>query len=235
VTRQGEAQKIVVGVKEAAHDALKKRRACLIAVDAILARNWLHRATALGGAEIRESTVKILFTILGCLIIAVVGGFAFIYSGIYDVSATTPDNAFVAWAIHVASDHSVGARLSTIKVPPGLDQPQQIQAGGHLFAQHCAVCHGGPGLKETAIALGLNPQPPDLFRASRVPASDENFQFIKYGVKMTAMPGFGPTQTDEQLWALVAFLGKAPGMSVEDFATQTGISVSAAAIKPGGG
>lgn len=179
--------------------------------------------------------MKILLTILGCCVVAVAAGFAFIYSGFYDVSASTPDIPFVAWAVHVASDHSVGARLSAIKVPEGLDQAKQIQAGGHLFAQNCAVCHGGPGLKTTAIAQGLNPTPPDLYRASRVPAADENFQFIKYGVKMTGMPAFGPTHSDEQIWSLVAFLGQAPGLKATDFAAETGINASMSdAPKTGG-
>ena len=33
----------------------------------------------------------IIITILSCALVAVVGGLAFIYSGIYDVSATTPE------------------------------------------------------------------------------------------------------------------------------------------------
>jgi len=49
------------------------------------------------------------------------------------------------------------------------------------------------------------------------------FWFIKYGIKMTAMPGFGKSQTDEQIWDLAAFLCKAPGMSSGDFGAQTGI------------
>ncbi|WP_421912500.1 c-type cytochrome [Mesorhizobium sp.] len=180
--------------------------------------------------------MKILLTIFGCLVAAAVGGLVFIYSGVYDVSATTPDNPIVAWAVHKASDRSVGARLSAIKVPAGLDQPATIAAGAHLFSQNCSVCHGGPGLERTAIAQGLNPQPPDLFRATRVPAADENFQFIKYGVKMTAMPGFGPSQTDEQIWSLVAFLGVAPGMTAPDYSSKSGAKVTESAPSaPAGG
>lgn len=170
--------------------------------------------------------MKILLTILGCIVVAAAGGLVFIYSGIYDVSATTPDSAIVAWAVHTTSDRSVGARLGVIKVPSGLDQPATIEAGAHLFSQNCSVCHGGPGLERTAISRGLNPQPPDLFRASRVPAADENFQFIKYGVKMTAMPGFAPTQTDEQIWSLVAFLSVAPGMTAPDYSSKSGAKVT---------
>jgi len=171
-----------------------------------------------------ESDLKILLTILACIIVGVACAFGFIYSGIYDVSATTPDNAIVSWAIHTTSDHSVDARLGGINVPPGLDEPKVIQSGGQLFAQNCVVCHGGPGLKPTDIAQGLNPQPPNLFRATRKPWMEEMFRFIKYGVKMTAMPEFGKTHTDEQIWEIAAFLRQAPGMSPEDFAAQTGIS-----------
>lgn len=165
--------------------------------------------------------VKVLLTILGCAIAAVIGGFAFINSGIYDVSATTPDNAVVAWLVHKVSDTSVGARLGANHPPTWLDQPQKIAAGGQLFTESCAVCHGGPGLVPTAISKGLNPLPPDLFRADRKPDPAENFQFIKYGVKMTAMPGFAPSYSDDQIWSLVAFLNGLPGISAADYAAKT--------------
>jgi mono/diheme cytochrome c family protein len=162
-------------------------------------------------------------TVVGCIVVAGLAGLAFIYSGVYDVSATTPDNAVVAWAVHTTSDRSVGARLAAITVPTGLDQAATIESGGHLYAQNCAMCHGGPGLTRTAVSQGLNPQPPNLFRATRKPDNAENFQFIKHGVKMTGMPGFAPTHSDAEIWSLVAFLKVAPGISATDFAARTGI------------
>ena len=167
-------------------------------------------------------TMKSIFmTILGCALIAVVGGLVFIYSGIYDVSATTPDSPVVAWVVHTVSDTSVGARLGNNHPPAGYDKPEMIAAGGKLFSENCTICHGGPGVAKSAIAKGLNPAPPDLFRASREPDPAENFQFIKYGVKMTAMPGFGPSYSDDEIWSLVAFLNKLPGISESDYAKFT--------------
>lgn len=163
----------------------------------------------------------VLLTILACIVIGVGGGLAFINSGIYDVSATTPDSQLVAWVVHKVSDTSVGARLGDNHPPGGYDKPEMIAAGGKLFQDNCAVCHGAPGLAQTAIAKGLNPAPPDLFRADRKPDPAENFQFIKYGIKMTAMPGFGPSYSDEQIWSLVAFLNGLPGISVSDYAAKT--------------
>lgn len=168
----------------------------------------------------------VVVTVLGCIIIAVAGAVAFIYSGTYDVSASTPDNAIVAWAVHETSDHSVDARMSANHEPPGLDQPQAIQAGGRIFGENCVVCHGGPGLQPTRVAQGLNPQPPNLFRSGRHPDMAEMFQFIKYGVKMTGMPTFGKTLSDDQIWQLAAFLNKAPGMSAGQFASLTGVHAS---------
>ncbi len=176
--------------------------------------------------------MKILLTVLACIVVIVGSALGFIYSGIYDVSALIPDNPIVKWAVHKTSNISVNARLAGIIVPANLGDPQMIEAGGHQFAQNCAVCHGGPGLTPTDIAQGLNPEPPDLFRATRKPAMNETFRFIKYGVKMTAMPGFGKTLTDDEIWQLSAFLAKAPGMSSLDFLRETGINGSTTTNAP---
>ncbi len=170
----------------------------------------------------------VIKTLLALVLLGVVGGAAFVYSGFYDVSASTPDNAYLAWVIHATSDASVGARMGANKVPQGLDKPDTIMAGGRLFAQNCAVCHGAPGVAPTHIAVGLNPLPPDLFRANRKPDPQENFQFIHNGIKMTAMPAFGASEGDEHVWQLVAFLNKLPGISSADYSALTTGSAPAA-------
>ena len=48
--------------------------------------------------------MKILLTILACIIVAVAGVVGFLYSGIYDVSALQPDNPLVARALPGDSD-----------------------------------------------------------------------------------------------------------------------------------
>ncbi len=168
----------------------------------------------------------IVLTVLACIVAAVLGGVAFIYSGLYDVAAIHPDNPLVAWALHETSDRAVGARLGDIVVPDGLDKPETIKAGGKLFAENCVVCHGGPGLKPTNIAQGLNPTPPNLYRATRKPRMNEMFWFIKNGVKMTAMPGFAKALQDSEIWETAAFLRTAPGMKPEVFTEATGLSAT---------
>ena len=176
--------------------------------------------------------MKILLTIFACLVAALLGTIGFIYSGLYDVSALHPDNPVIAWALHKTADQSVDARLGGIKVPSGLDKPDVVQAGGKLFAEHCVVCHGGPGLQPSYISQGLNPPPAQLFNPRRRPRVDEMFWFITNGVRMTAMPGFGKTLSDTDIWSLAAFLRTAPGMPRQDFAEKTGIAAPATAVTP---
>lgn len=171
--------------------------------------------------RMQRTLITIFGTLAAAAVVAIGGAYAFVLSGIYDVSATKPDSGLVYWVTHQTMEHSVARRLSANTVPAGLDAPGQIAAGGALYVANCAVCHGGPGLAPTAISKGLNPQPPDLFRATREPDAAENFQFIKHGVKMTGMPGFAPTKTDGEIWSLVAFLNVAPGIKPEVFARLT--------------
>jgi mono/diheme cytochrome c family protein len=175
--------------------------------------------------------LKFLLTLFAFVIIAAAAAVGFIYSGIYEVSAMQPDHPIVAWALHTASDRSVAARLKDIQEPTDLDSPAVVEAGARLFGQHCAVCHGGPGLKATAIAQGLNPPPPNLFRAGRKPHTTEIFWFVKNGVNMTGMPSFGKTHPDTDIWAVTAFLRKAPGMSAEEFARLGGANAAAQSMQ----
>ena len=39
----------------------------------------------------------------------------------------------------------------------------------------------------------------------------------KHGIKMTGMPSFGVTHSDEEIWAIVAFLQRMPKMSPEEY------------------
>ena len=74
--------------------------------------------------------MKIVLTVIACMVVGVAGALGFIYSGVYDVSALTPDNPIVKWAVHKTSDISVNARLAGIVVPTNLDDPANDTGGG---------------------------------------------------------------------------------------------------------
>src|SRR5688572_26228483 len=76
----------------------------------------MNRAGALQG----ESLMKTVVIVLLVLALAAVG---FIYSGIYDVAATTPDTGLIQWALETTQHRSVHRRAEQVEAPPSLDDP----------------------------------------------------------------------------------------------------------------
>ena len=48
--------------------------------------------------------------------------------------------------------------------------------------------------------------------AGKIPTR-ELFWVIKHGIKMTGMPAWGPTHSDDKIWAMVAFVKTLPDMT----------------------
>jgi len=81
----------------------------------------------------------------------------------------------------------------------------------------CVGCHGAPGVSPSVVGEGLNPEPPDLSEVAAHMTPAEFFWITQNGIKMTGMPAFGPTHSDEELWGIVAIMQKLPELSAEDY------------------
>ena len=81
----------------------------------------------------------------------------------------------------------------------------------------CATCHGAPGVKISEIGQGLNPYPPELVRESAEEEPAELFWIVKHGIKMTGMPAFGATHSDEEIWDIVAFMKRMSKLSPQEY------------------
>jgi hypothetical protein len=71
-------------------------------------------------------------------------------------------------------------------------------------------------MKRTEMARGLYPRAPELRRRTH-PDPAEDFWVVKHGIKMTGMPAWGVTHSDELLWDVVAFLQKLPELTAEQY------------------
>lgn len=107
-----------------------------------------------------------------------------------------------------------------------------MRSGARFYSQNCVICHGAPGQDYTAIAQGLNPEPPDILDKDRRNDPAEVFWIVKNGVRMSGMPSFGKTQPDEQIWAIAAFLHKSRGISDQQFRELTGAPAGAPVVAP---
>ncbi|HKV10433.1 MAG TPA: cytochrome c [Thermoanaerobaculia bacterium] len=162
--------------------------------------------------------MKTVLTIVAVLLLLAVALLGFIFSGVYDVAASTPDNGLIAWALETTQHRSVHraaeAFEETAKIPD-LEDPKRIQNGFVHYYEMCATCHGAPGVPISEIGQGLNPYPPELTAHADEPA--ENFWIVKNGIKMTGMPAFGVTHSDDEIWDIVAFLNRMPKLSSQQY------------------
>ena len=133
----------------------------------------------------------------------------FIYSGVYNIGADAPHTKPVFWLIEQLRDRSIAVRASGITPPADLTEPRRIAAGGRLYAELCTGCHLAPGMANTDLSRGLYPKAPQLAYGTDLSPA-EMFWTIKHGVKLTAMPAWGRTHSDDALWDVVAFLNKMP-------------------------
>ncbi|HEY0510663.1 MAG TPA: cytochrome c [Thermoanaerobaculia bacterium] len=161
----------------------------------------------------------VLVTLLVFIAVVALGGFAFISSGIYDVSATRPDKGLIRWVLVNTQRHSVRRGVAAIKgkiAVPNLEDPKLIATGLVHYHEMCTTCHGAPGVKISEIGQGLNPDPPELSDIGH-DAPEETFWVVKNGIKMTGMPAFGVTHTDDEIWAIVAFARKMGTLSPQQY------------------
>lgn len=150
------------------------------------------------------------------IVIVILGGLVFIYSGVYNIAATQPHTRPVYWVLEKAMEQSVRRRARDIKAPP-LDNPALVEQGFRHYVHLCETCHGAPGVAPSGIGLGIMPAAPYLMETTRKWQPAELYWIIKYGIKMTAMPSWRPTQDEQDIWAIVAFLQKLPSLSPQGY------------------
>jgi len=156
-------------------------------------------------------------TAIGLLLaVAAAGLIAFVYSGVYDVGATNPHLEITNRLIRTAVEQSVKRRARDVQVPE-LDDPEKVHNGFRNFQEMCVVCHGAPGAWASEISKGLYPEAPDLAVAAKAWTPAELYVIAKRGIRMSGMPAWGPTHSDEELWAIVAFLQVLPTMPVAEY------------------
>jgi mono/diheme cytochrome c family protein len=160
--------------------------------------------------------MKTFLTVVLVLVVVALAAVAFIFSGVYDVAASAPDTGLVEWALRTTQGRSVHRRAEQVQAPR-LDDPDLIRTGLIEYHELCVVCHGAPGVPVSPAGQGLNPTPPELARESDEGETGELFWITKNGIKMTGMPAFGVTHSDEEIWAIVAFLKKMGDLSPEQY------------------
>ncbi|HEY9552839.1 MAG TPA: cytochrome c [Allosphingosinicella sp.] len=134
-----------------------------------------------------------------------------IFTGAYNVAASAPHTGLGNWILETNMKNSVAARAADIEAPTRFTEAN-VMAGAEHYKSMCEQCHGGPGTQRAEFARGLRPRPPELGPELEHWTPSEVFWIVKYGIKMTGMPSFGASHSDEEIWNIVAFVERLPAM-----------------------
>lgn len=160
--------------------------------------------------------MKTIKTLLIAVLILFIGAVGFAYSGLYDVSASSPHSSVVNWFLSTTSHASIERHAKKIVVPDLSDDSLAL-AGVNDFEAMCTGCHGAPGQEPEAVGQGLNPPAPDLAEVAAHSTPAELFWVTKHGIRMTGMPAWGASHDDEAIWPVVAFMTMLPTLDADTY------------------
>ncbi len=183
---------------------------------------------------------RTLAVLLAVLVVAAVGATAFVWSGVYNIAASSPHTQAVYSLLETTMQQSVRLRARSIE-PPALDTPGLFERGAACYQDRCELCHGGPSVAQNDIALGMQPLPGPLVDANLRWKARELYWITRNGITMSGMPAWKLQLADSDIWAIVAFVQRLPQLSPSDYrqlmkskqGERCGIDEAAAASKLG--
>jgi mono/diheme cytochrome c family protein len=129
--------------------------------------------------------------------------FLYLRSGGADVHADVPAPPWQQSLMNFAVHASVARAASTEHVPVA-HTDDDLVAGGRLYANGCAGCHGALGREPRKHPTFLSP--PAFAHFGTRYSEPEVIWIVKHGIRRTGMSAYAASFTDAQLWSLAGFM-----------------------------
>jgi len=142
---------------------------------------------------------------IGCLVFPV-AGFLYLRFGYVPVAVDGPVIPFEELLAGTAVQARIARDAPSKAAFPATEE--NIVAGARLYREHCVDCHGLPGSKPTPVSRGMFPQPPQFF-------DGQDYWIVSNGIRLSGMPGYKTTLSDEQIWQVSQFVANRDTLSPE--------------------
>lgn len=161
----------------------------------------------------RSKTLKFILGLVIGIILVPLAGYFYFATGSAPVATGDAPMPFEAKMANKALHARIDKEMPKT-VPIAADEAAYM-AGAGIYREHCAVCHGVPGMQQSAIAKGMFPKPPHLFRGKGVTDDEpgETYWKVANGIRLTGMPSFKQNLTDTQMWQVSLLLANADKIS----------------------
>jgi mono/diheme cytochrome c family protein len=159
--------------------------------------------------------MKFIAGFVTAIVLIIIAAAVVTVTGTYNVAATSSESGLERMALGNVMSFSVRTHAS-----PDIGKTwthNQMHDGFQEYNEMCVYCHGAPGKEASDIGKGLRPPPPDLAEAAQRWNNSELFWIIKNGIKMTGMPAFSPTHSDDTIWNIVGFVRELSHMTADQY------------------
>lgn len=157
--------------------------------------------------------MKILFGMVLGIVVVAAGVFLYFSLGLAPVATAAPPMPFEKFIANMGLHAAISKNPpANSPIPP---DESNLAEGARIYRDSCAVCHGLSGQPQTGIAKGMFPKPPQLLQGKGVTDDPAGVTYwkVKNGIRLTGMPGFGESMTDQQMWQVSLMLAQRDKLS----------------------
>jgi mono/diheme cytochrome c family protein len=148
---------------------------------------------------------KLVLGITALLVIALMIGVGVFKLGMIPMNADVPPSGLETRFIPIAVHASVASHAEEQPNPVAATDENLI-AGGEIYTELCARCHGLPGRGPSVLGASFYPPAPQFTVQPSSYSDGELFWIVKHGIRNTGMPAWGRLLTDQDIWQVVALL-----------------------------
>ena len=202
--------------------------------------------------------MKFIVGVIAGIVIVCALILVYLVSGFAPVAATDKPMPFETWIAGTALQKRIQKEAPTRDLSSMTDA--DLLAGADTYRKDCAVCHGLPDQPPAVVGDGMFPPAPQLMqpprpRPSRGPepgrsggpppgfaqaqmgmvkgrGASGDFWRVKNGIRLTGMPSFEKTLSDDQMWQVVYLLSKRRNLPPDVKAALESEPAAAAAPNP---
>ena len=146
-----------------------------------------------------------LIGLLSGVVVVALGAFCYVRLGFVDSRADGPVSVLEERIAMPSLDASLARHAANTKNPVDSNDANLI-AGMKIYQADCASCHGDVNQSQARLAQALYPRAPQFVEDPPDMPENQNFYIIQHGIRLSGMPAWSQSLTEQQMWEVTTFL-----------------------------
>lgn len=142
---------------------------------------------------------------VSAVVITALAALLYLRLGFVDPRADAPISKIEERIAMPSLDASVARRAGNLRNPVEPNDAN-LMTGMKLYQAHCASCHGDVNQPQTTVSEAFYPRAPQFVEDPPDMPENQSFYIIQHGVRLSGMPAWGQSLSEQQIWEVTAFL-----------------------------